>query len=80
MTNEEAIKKLKEQQAEFNDTYVDFAGVNEAYNLAIKALENERPKGEWINRHFEHADCSICGRRNAYHGDFCMHCGADMRR
>lgn len=46
MDNKEAIKKLKEQQAEFNDTYVDFAGINEAYNLAIKALE-ERPQGEW---------------------------------
>jgi len=43
MTNEEAIKeaitKLKQQQAEYNDTYVDFAGVNDAYNLAIRSLE-----------------------------------------
>lgn len=40
MTNKEAIKKLKEQQAEFNENYVDFAGVNTAYDLAIKALED----------------------------------------
>lgn len=47
MDNKEAIKKLKEQQAEFNDTYVDFAGTNEAYNLAIKALE-EKEADRWI--------------------------------
>ena len=38
-TIEEAIKKLEEQQAEYNDRYVDFAGVNDAYNLAIRSLE-----------------------------------------
>ena len=61
MTNEEAIKKLKQAQAEYNDNYVDYCGMNEAYNLAIKALNcqeslekkieflmNERPQGEWV--------------------------------
>ena len=42
MTNKEAIKILKEQQAEFNDEYIDYGGVNEAYNLAIEALEINR--------------------------------------
>lgn len=43
MTNEEAIKKLKQAQAEYNDNYVDYCGMNEAYDLAIKALENATP-------------------------------------
>ena len=47
MDNKEVIKKLKEQQAEFNENYVDFAGVNAAYDLAIKALE-EKEADRWI--------------------------------
>lgn len=39
MTVEEAIKKLKEQQNEFNEHCIDYAGINEAYNMAIKSLE-----------------------------------------
>lgn len=39
MTNEEAIITLKKLQAEFNDNFIDFAGVNEAYEKAIFALE-----------------------------------------
>jgi len=46
MTNEDAIKILQEQQAKFNDEYIDYGGVNEAYKLAIEALK--RPQGEWI--------------------------------
>ena len=41
MTSEEAIKKLKQAQAEYNDKYIDYCGMNEAYNLAIKALEKQ---------------------------------------
>lgn len=39
MIREEAIKKLKEQQNEFNEHCIDYAGINEAYNMAIKSLE-----------------------------------------
>lgn len=39
MTREEAIKKLREQQNEFNEHCIDYAGINEAYNMAIKSLE-----------------------------------------
>ena len=35
----EAIKKLKEQQYEFNEHCIDYAGVNKAYNMAIRSLE-----------------------------------------
>ena len=68
MTNKEAIKKLKEQQAEFNENYVDFAGVNEAYDLAIKALEEKDTtiasdliSREGFRKHF----CGVnCGKDN----------------
>lgn len=39
MTNEEAIKRLKEVQAEFNENWVDYGGINQAFELAYKALE-----------------------------------------
>ena len=39
MTEDEAIKRLKEQQNEFNENWVDYAGINEAYNMAIRSLE-----------------------------------------
>ena len=39
MTAEEAVKILKEQQAEFNEKWVDYGRVNKAYNKAIQALE-----------------------------------------
>ena len=47
MTNEEAIRILNEQKNKFMDEWVDFGGVNEAYNMAIKALTKkirERPE------------------------------------
>ena len=31
MTNEEAIKRLKEVQIEFNENWVDYSGINEAF-------------------------------------------------
>jgi hypothetical protein len=49
MTREEAIKKLKEQQNEFNEHWIDYAGINEAYNMAIEALE-QKPCDDCISR------------------------------
>jgi len=39
MTNQEAIRILNEQRNKFMDEWVDFGGVNEAYNMAISLLE-----------------------------------------
>ena len=62
----------------------------EALDMAIKALEQEHPKGKWIkldsyDRRDHFYACSECGRLiniicNAHLEDypFC-HCGADMR-
>ena len=41
MTNKEAIKILYNQRNKFMDEWVDFGGVNEAYNMAIQALEEK---------------------------------------
>lgn len=38
MTREEAIMKLQKQKAEYLEEWVDFSGVAEAYDMAIKAL------------------------------------------
>ncbi len=38
MTNEEAIKRLKEVQAEFNENWIDYGGINEAFEKAYQAL------------------------------------------
>lgn len=45
MTNEEAIKKLKKVQAEFNGNWIDCGGINKAFEKAYQALE-ERPQDE----------------------------------
>ena len=73
MTNEEAIKRLKEVQAEFNENWVDYGGINEAFKKAYQALA-KRSQGEWIKVKEERMSvdmsgeivtqykCSKCGR------------------
>lgn len=81
MTNKEAMNRL--------DTLKDCAGVTveikdkdvEAFKIAIKALENERPKGEWIDTG-SGQECNVCheiqyGYDNFRH--FCANCGAKMK-
>lgn len=41
MTHEEAAKKLEEQRIAFNESYIDYGGVNDAYNMAIEALKRD---------------------------------------
>lgn len=54
MTNEQAIKILKDLQIDFNENWLDYSGVNEAFNLAFEALESqaliEIPQGDLISR------------------------------
>ena len=64
MTNEEAIRILNEQRNKFMDEWVDFGNVNEAYNMAIKALTKkirERPE------HLLPCKCG-CKRREHWYG------------
>lgn len=39
MTNEQAIKILYSQWQEFLENNIDYAGISDAYKMAIKALE-----------------------------------------
>lgn len=44
MTREErekAIKTLQKLQADYNDNYIDYEGANDAYKMAIEALQTE---------------------------------------
>lgn len=50
MTREEAIKKLKEQQNKFNEYCIDYAGINEAYNMAIHSIDNEHKLKEAVEK------------------------------
>ena len=36
---EKSIKTLKRLQAEYNDKNIDYEGANDAYNMAIEALD-----------------------------------------
>lgn len=85
MTNEQAIRWLNGLKV--NEI---LSATKEALDMAMKALEEERPKGEWIkNEGRDLRDCfytcSKCGRNiNVICGEtladypFC-HCGANMR-
>ena len=89
MTKEEAIKNLKE----IKNRYLWNVGGDDTFDMAIEALENERPKGHWIlsqNQDKEDTDngnyrfeCSNCGysdtHSKATEVPYCWHCGADMR-
>ena len=62
MTNEEAIKTLRELWRETNDTWYE-----EVYNMAIEALSDleaeqraDRPTGEWVDKG-GYNECSECG-------------------
>ena len=84
MTNEEAIKRLKEVQLAFNSNWIDYGGINEAFEKAYQALK-ESPQGEWIwlgdNPNSEHKwSCNKCGRGVKEQENFCPNCGADMMR
>ena len=82
MTNEEAIMWLNETKKYYGE-YHECA--DEALDIAIKALEQNRPKGAWkehdttFGRNIYY--CTSCGRsiEILYKYDFCPLCGADMR-
>lgn len=88
MTNEEAIKILEVDKAYL---YPDNRVYNRrAYDMAIKALKNERPQGEWIDNGQGFHFCKSCGYFALYQthdtktyfeklSDCCPHCGAKMK-
>ena len=91
MNNAEAIRILKKMD-EF--VHVCQGEDFEAIRYAIKALENTREKGEWIetSETWEepggyrmgydwgyYYSCSVCGNKVRNKTCFCNRCGADMR-
>lgn len=83
MTNTEAIEILTNVKNTPQITWTN--GADAAFDRAIEALKNERPRGEWIDTGAmeeywaEWFRCSACGEES-YQQDFCPNCGADMRK
>ena len=73
MTKQEAIYELSNIFAFgfYNDR------VDEAANMAIKALEQEPKRGEWLEID-EYSECSCCGAESCGETPFCPYCGARM--
>lgn len=101
MNNEEAIKFIEPlTEFEGNEDYIRKAPMVsnietvEALKMAIKALQNERPQGEWKviwhkdifgrwSNYYEYK-CSVCHESYIDYSSerqtaFCPNCGADMR-
>lgn len=81
MTNEDAIRVFESWiEQDKNLKYADRLENIEIYQIAIEALNEQRPHGEW-----EYcggilcARCSVC-KEVAYEtaGNFCPNCGASM--
>ena len=82
MTNKEAIKYLIPPFATSTNPSTEYLKQKEAYDLAIKALE-ERPQGKWVEKEETPASvsyyCSNCECAGLGVENFCSWCGADMR-
>lgn len=81
MTNSEAIAVLMEQKRYVHENSVP----DQALDMGIKALKNERKKGKWIekwNGHFKTdvPRCSLCSNASPFKYNYCPTCGADMGR
>lgn len=82
MNNEEAIAILK--RATLFEPKLENKDYPEAFELAIKALEETRPKGKWEKHSIYDGVliCSNCNRGSTKYStefSFCPSCGADMR-
>lgn len=86
MTRDEAIKILKTERYCQEDTPI-LKQVRKAYDMAIEALQADRPKGRWHYSNGKPATigqsfgviCDQCGTESEYCTNFCGKCGADMR-
>lgn len=87
MTNKEAAEILKLYKQRLDESCSNLLDKDkEAFDLAIKTLENDRPTGEWIiDGH--HIRCNRCNKyicNTDREGDvipdnFCPNCGAKMK-
>lgn len=89
MTNEEAIKELREasdSEVRYGDTehhYNEVMKRIEAFEMAIKALEQQKTGHWWARNTYpqesECWDCSECKETVFEQTNYCPNCGADMR-
>lgn len=59
MSNEKEIKKLKAVQAEFNGNWIDYGGINQAFEKAYQALEG-KPQIEFAEKLKDRIEESVC--------------------
>ena len=88
MTREEAIELLENLKV-CRQAHTLFNIEKEAVDMAIEALKEQRPHGEWIEHRqfysvgcfYSEYECSNCHddvwQKTEWH--FCPNCGADMR-
>ena len=88
MTNKEASDILKNSGVIYSKGNYTPDDLEQAVELAIKALENEHKKGKWIvdDEDEIYMWCSQCEQGKRYSQslyvkktNFCPNCGADMR-
>ena len=96
MTPQEAVQELKDasdSEVRYGDTeyhYNDVMKRVEAFDMAIKALEQQPKRGKWIrgfgmgNTYSWFYECSKCGEqvKGDYCGcnyNYCPYCGSDNR-
>ena len=91
MTREKAIKWLKVEASYIEEDVGHGKEILEAYDMAIKALEQESRKGEWLRmsdlseQEDDRYKCSHCGnvihyknKMNLYtFNSWCGRCGSD---
>ena len=83
MTNQEAIEIVKTFRQAMDSPITEYRDILlGALDMAIEALEIERPKGEWIDHMTDkgYVECPFC-HKEITGGDlnFCVRCGANMR-
>ena len=79
MTNKEAAQILKREKNRFLDEYVDYAGVTEAYNMAINQLNKQGEPRMVIDisdvrKSCIRAKCPNCNRVVCFAQRYCHNC------
>ncbi len=86
MTNELAILLLEAYKSNLTSSCSNqLDGDIEAFDIAIKSLQNGRSQGEWINEYYDDGWFHTCNRckeelKATGEDNFCPNCGADMRK
>lgn len=77
MKIEDAIAKIEQQRLEFLENNLDYAGINEAYQMALFALEKEIEKAPVRIKGRTWFSCPVCG--DTYIDNYCGKCGQKIK-